>query len=114
MRFKLRVGVAVALSFVAGFLRKQSLYIALSAVVSAIFWAIGQQINPLTIMVYSLSIGNLITPTTRRLHFFYAERPFPYNWLVFLPIMLALLPPVYLISSVFVWWIAPPTPQTLS
>ena len=100
-------------SFWASFFRRQSLYIALSAVVGAIFWAIGQRINPLTVMVYSVSIGNLVTPATGRLRFLYAERPFPYNWIVFLPVLFVLLPPIYLISSVFVWWLAPPTPQAL-
>jgi hypothetical protein len=69
------------------FLRQQSVYIALSAIVGAIFWAIGQRINPLTVMVYSLSIGNLITPAISRLHHLYADRRFPFNWLIFLPIL---------------------------
>ena len=94
------------------FCRQQSLYIALSAVLGAVFWAIGQRINPGTVMLYALSIGNLITPATERFRFLYAERRFPYNWLVFLPALLLLLLPVYLVSSLVVWAIAPPTPQT--
>ena len=94
------------------FFRQQSLYIALSAIVGAVFWAIGQPINPLTVMAYSLSIGNLITPATSRLRVLYANRPFPFDWLVFLPILLVLLFPVYVVSSAFVWLVAPPTPQT--
>ena len=94
------------------FIRQQSLYIALSAILGAVFWAIGQQINPLTIMLYAMSIGNLLTPAAERLRFLYAERPFPYNWLVFLPILLALILPVFLVSSAIVWALAPPTPQT--
>lgn len=81
--------------------------------VGAIFWANGQRINPLTILVYSLCIGNLITPPTDKLHRLYAERRFPYNWLLFLLVLLLLLPVVYLISSAIVWALAPPTPQTL-
>lgn len=106
--------MAVASQFLAVFFRKQVHYIALSAVVAAIFWAIGQRINPVTILIYSLCIGNLITPPTERLHHIWAERRFPYNWLLFLIVLLPLLPLVYLISSVFVWALAPPTPQTLS
>jgi len=112
--FRERCGVTVVLQSVAVFFRKQVLYIALSAVVGAIFWANGQRINPLTILVYSLCIGNLITPFTERLHHLYAEKRFPYNWLLFLLVLLPILPVVYLISSVFVWALAPPTPQTLS
>jgi sigma-B regulation protein RsbU (phosphoserine phosphatase) len=94
------------------FVRQQSLYIALSAVLGAVFWAIGQPINPATVMLYSLCIGNLITPAIARLRFLYAERPFPYNWLILLPLLLLLAAPVYVVSSVVVWAIAPPTPQT--
>jgi sigma-B regulation protein RsbU (phosphoserine phosphatase) len=94
------------------FLRQQSIYIALSAVLDAAFWAIGQRINPGTVMFYTLCIGNLLTPAMARVRPVYAERPFPYNWLVFLPILMVMVLPVYLISSIFVWIIAPPTPQT--
>lgn len=96
------------------FFRQQSVYIAISAVVGAIFWANGQQINPATVLLYSVCIGNLTTPATNRLSGLYARRPFPYNWLVFIPILLILAIPVYVTSSLIVWSIAPPTPQTLS
>lgn len=95
------------------FLRQQIAYIAVSAIAGAVFWAIGQQINPHTVLVYSIAIGNTIVPATQWLHRYYAEKPFPYKWLFFLPILLALLIPVYVVSSVFVWILAPPTPQTL-
>jgi sigma-B regulation protein RsbU (phosphoserine phosphatase) len=95
------------------FVRKQGSYLALSAIFVAIFWANGQQINPLTVLLYSLLIGNLTMPALESLHGFYAERPFPYSSLFFLSILLLLLFPVYVVSSVIVWWLAPPTPQTL-
>ena len=95
------------------FLRQQIAYIAISAIAGSVFWAIGQQINPFTILVYSIAIGNIVVPVTQRLHRYYSEKPFPYNWLFFLPILLVLLIPVYVLSSVIVWILAPPTPQTL-
>ena len=98
----------------ARFFRQQSTYIAIAAVVGAIFWANGQQINPATVLLYSLCLGNLLSPATNRLSFLYWQRPFPYNLLIFLPVLLVLTVPVYLISSAVVWLIAPPTPQTLS
>ncbi len=97
----------------ARFLRQQSLYIAIAAIGGAIFWAIGLQINPATVLLYSLCIGNLLSPATGRLEFIYSERPFPYNWLIFLLMLLVLAAPIYVISSVIVWLIAPPAPQTL-
>jgi sigma-B regulation protein RsbU (phosphoserine phosphatase) len=95
------------------FFREQAIYISLSVVVAAIFWAVGQPINPLTILLYSLCIGNLLTLLGSRLSWLFSERPFPYNWLVFLAVLVVLTPPVYVIASVVVWWIAPPTPQSL-
>jgi sigma-B regulation protein RsbU (phosphoserine phosphatase) len=97
----------------ANFLRPQVFYIAVSAVAGATFWAIGQRINPLTVLLYGLAIGNLTVFITRRLHGLYSERRFPYNWLLFLLFLLVLLIPIYVISSAFVWLLAPPTPQTL-
>jgi sigma-B regulation protein RsbU (phosphoserine phosphatase) len=104
--------VKVSYSSLIRSLQQQSVYIALSAVLGAVFWAIGLPINPGTVMLYALSIGNLITLASRRLSFLWEDRPFPFNWLIFLPVLLVLALPVYLISSAFVWAIAPPTPQT--
>jgi sigma-B regulation protein RsbU (phosphoserine phosphatase) len=98
----------------ARFFRQQSTYIAIAAVGAAIFWAIGQQINPATVLLYSLCIGNLLSPAIGRLEFLYWQNPFPHDLLIFLPVLLVLTVPVYLISSAVVWLIAPPTPQTLS
>ena len=98
----------------ARFFRQQSTYIAIAAVGAAIFWAIGQQINPATVLLYSLCIGNLLSPAIGRLEFLYWQKPFPHDLLIFLPVLLVLTVPVYLISSAVVWLIAPPTPQTLS
>jgi sigma-B regulation protein RsbU (phosphoserine phosphatase) len=104
----------VKVPILARFFRQQSLYIAISAVVGAIFWASGQQINPVTVLVYSLCIGNLLSPAIGWLEFLYAERPFPYDLLIFLPVLLVLTIPIYLITTVVVWLVAPPYPQTLS
>ncbi|MGC2617023.1 MAG: PP2C family protein-serine/threonine phosphatase [Terracidiphilus sp.] len=103
----------VTLSSLVRFLRQQIVYIAISAIAGAVFWAIGQEINPLTILVYSIVIGNIVVPVTERSHRFYSQKPFPYNWLFFLAILLVLLIPVYVFSSVVVWLLAPPSPQTL-
>jgi sigma-B regulation protein RsbU (phosphoserine phosphatase) len=96
------------------FLRPQVIYIFVAAIVAATFWAIGLQINPLTVIIYSLCIGNFMSLSLEQLLSYYGGRPFPYNWLIFLAFVLLLTPFVYVISSVIVWWIAPPTPQSLS
>lgn len=98
----------------ARFFRQQFVYIAIAAVVSAIFWAIGQPINLATVLAYSLCIGNLLSPATSRVEFLYEKRLFPYNLLIFLPVLLVLTIPIYLITTTVVWLVAPPYPQPLS
>lgn len=98
----------------ADFLRLQGVCVAIAAAVSGVFWAIGQQINPLTVLLYSFCLGNLITLPLDRLAFLYCRRPFPHNWLVFLGLLLVLVPPVYLATTLIVWWIAPPSTQSLA
>ncbi len=94
------------------FFRSQGIYLCLALVVCAIFWAIGQPINPFTVILYSLCIGNFLTPPVQWLHALY-EKPSPYDWLIFLAVLCVVMFPVYALSSVIVWWFAPPYPQSL-
>jgi sigma-B regulation protein RsbU (phosphoserine phosphatase) len=94
------------------FFRDQGIYLFIALVVGAIFWAIGQPINPFTVILYSLCLGNFLSPPMQWLRVLY-EKPFPYDWLIFLTLLCVLLPPVYALSSVIVWWFAPPVPQSL-
>ena len=94
------------------FFRDQGIYLCLALVVGAIFWSIGQPINPFTVLLYSLCIGNFLSPPMQWLHPLY-EKAAPYDWIVFLVVLCIVTVPVYLLSSVIVWLIAPPTPQSL-
>jgi len=94
------------------FFRDQGIYLCLALVVGAVFWAIGLPINPFTIILYSLCIGNFLSPPMRWLHALY-EKPAPYDWLSFLTLLGVLTPPIYALSTVIVWWLAPPYPQSL-
>jgi phosphoserine phosphatase RsbU/P len=96
----------------ATFFRDQGIYLFIALVVSAIFWAIGQPINPFTVILYSLCIGNFLSPPMQWLHVLY-EKPSPYDWLIFLTLLCILTVPVYALSSLIVWWLAPPSPQSL-
>jgi sigma-B regulation protein RsbU (phosphoserine phosphatase) len=98
----------------ARFFQQQSLYLSLAAVIAAVFWATGQRINPGTVIAYSLLFGNIVSPLMQSLRRFYWKRSFPWNWLWFWVIVLVIVGPVYAFSSVVVWWLAPPSPQTLS
>jgi sigma-B regulation protein RsbU (phosphoserine phosphatase) len=94
------------------FFRNQGIYLFIALVVGAIFWAIGQPINPFTVILYSLCIGNFLSPPVQWLHVLY-EKPSPYDWLIFLVVLCVVMPPVYALTSVIVWWFAPPGPQSL-
>ncbi len=94
--------------------RQQLTYFVVSFVLGAVFWAIGLPINPWTVLLYTLCIGNLLSFGIDQVEFLFSGKPFPYNWLIFLPTLVVLTLPVYLISSVIVWLVSPPGPQTLS
>jgi sigma-B regulation protein RsbU (phosphoserine phosphatase) len=96
------------------FFRQQSVYLAMSAVLVAILWAIGEPINPVLIVVFTLCIGNLLSSAISRVEFLYSGRPFPFDWLIFLPVLLVLTVPVYLISITAIWLLIRPVTQTLS
>lgn len=103
----------VALPSAREFLRLQALCLGMAVIVSSFFWAIGQPVNPGTVLLYSMLLGNMILPATQILHGTYDKYRFPYNWLVFLIVVLVLLAPIYATASFFVWWLAPPAPQSL-
>lgn len=94
------------------FFRDQGIYLFIALVGCGIFWAIGQAINPFTVILYSLCIGNFISPPMQWLHALY-EKPSPYDWIIFLMLLCVMTVPVYLLSSVIVWLVAPPSPQPL-
>ncbi|MGA9966265.1 MAG: hypothetical protein WBQ10_13785 [Terriglobales bacterium] len=94
------------------FFRDQGIYLFIALVVGSTFWAIGQPINPFTVILYSLCIGNFVSPPMQWLHALY-EKPSPYDWLIFLSVLCVVMFPVYALSSVIVWWLAPPDPQSL-
>jgi sigma-B regulation protein RsbU (phosphoserine phosphatase) len=94
------------------FFRNQGIYLFIALVVGAIFWAIGQPINPFTVILYSLCIGNFLSPPMQLLHALY-EKPSPYDWVIFLALLCVVMFPVYALSTLIVWWLAPPGPQSL-
>lgn len=96
-----------------GFLRKQTILLAVAAVVAAIFWANHDKVNPATIVLYSLGLGNITSSIHEAMKRVYWERPFPWNWLLFLACLPFSALPAYLITSAAVWWLAPPSPQSL-
>lgn len=92
----------------------QVIYLGIALVVAGFFWAIGQRINAATVVLYGICIGNLMTPPLIWVRCVYGQRPFPFNWLIFLAALAVLAPAVYAVASVVVWRFAPPTPQSLT
>jgi len=106
--------VKIKSPFLVRLLRQQFIYIALAAVVGGIVWANRLNINPIAVIVYTLTIANLMTITLEALRFLYWDEPFPRNWVIYVGLMLVLMVPVYVIATVLVYWITPPKPQTLT
>jgi sigma-B regulation protein RsbU (phosphoserine phosphatase) len=100
--------VYVNLSSVWPFFRRQIFYLGLSAALVAIFWALGEQVPFAPVVVYTLCTGNLLSVAIGRVEFLFSGRPFPYNWVIFLVVLMVLTVPVYLISTAVVWLIIRP------
>ena len=96
------------LSSVWPFFRRQIFYLGLSAALVAIFWALGEQVPFAPVVVYTLCTGNLLSVAIGRVEFLFSGRPFPYNWVIFLVVLMVLTVPVYLISTAVVWLIIRP------
>jgi hypothetical protein len=75
------------------FFRYQGIYLCLALVVGAIFWSIGLPINPFTVLLYSLCIGNFLSLPMQWLHALY-EKPAPYDWIIFLVLLCIVTVPV--------------------
>jgi phosphoserine phosphatase RsbU/P len=96
------------------FIRRQILYLGLSAALVAILWATGEWVPFTPVLVYTLCTGNLLSAAIERVDFLFAGKPFPYNWVIFLVVLTVLSVPVYLISTAAVWLVMRPSTHTLS
>ena len=108
-----RAAVNLKSPYLVRLLRQQFIYVALAAVVGGIVWANRLDINPVAVIVYTLTIANLMTIPLEALRFLYWDEPFPRNWVIYVGLMLVLMVPVYIVATVLVYWLAPPeTPDT--
>src|SRR5450755_3523228 len=98
---------------IAAFFRRQTIYLSVAAISVAVFWSIGQQINPATVIVYAICIGNLTSPLMKYARRACNARSFPYDWLTLIAALMVGTPVVYVASTVAVFLIAPPSPQSL-
>ncbi len=87
-------------------LRQQIIYIVLSAALWLVFWALGIPNRPLIVLLYTLCVGNLVSICVPWFAPLFEKRAFPYDLLVFLPILAVVTVPVYLLTTVIVWLLA--------
>ena len=87
-------------------LRQEMVYIAIAAILWAVLWAQGQAASLVTVLVYTLCIGNLVALILPKFERLYEKRAFPYDLLIFLPILVVVTVPVYLLTTVMVWMVA--------
>ncbi len=94
-------------------LRQQIVYVVFSAVICVVFWAEGQPTNPIAVVLYTFCIGNLLSIGIPWFGPLYEKRAFPYDLLIFLPVLAVIMVPVFLVTTVIVWLVAPHSSHTL-
>src|SRR5215469_7092024 len=92
--------------------QRQMLFLSIAAIVCAVFWATGQQPNPLSSVIYALLFGNLVEQTMAALLRMYDGRPFPWNWISYWFLLAAISVPVYVLCAAVVWLVARPEAPT--
>jgi phosphoserine phosphatase RsbU/P len=88
--------------------RRQQTLVFVAVVIIAIFWVMGQQVNPLTIILYSLLIGNLVAYPLDKSDRLFRDLRFPYDWLVFMGLVAVFTVPAYLLTTIVIFKVAPP------
>jgi len=88
------------------FFRQQQLYVFIAVAVAGFFWASDLKVNFPTILIYSLCIGNLGTLILEKMSPLYCNRPFPWNWLVYLLLLAICTFPIYAIAAAAVYYLA--------
>jgi serine phosphatase RsbU (regulator of sigma subunit) len=94
-------------------LKQQVIYVAVALVVSAVFWAEGQPVNALKVILYAFVFGNVVSAAMALLAPYCWNRPTPYKWLFYALCLLAVAAPTYVACSVLLWRIAPISSQSL-
>jgi sigma-B regulation protein RsbU (phosphoserine phosphatase) len=98
---------------VVSILKQQAAYVCVALIVSAAFWAEGQQANALKVILYAFFFGNVVSTAMAKLTPYYWNRPSPYNWLLFGLFLFGVSVPTFVVCSVLLWWIAPLTSQSV-
>ena len=79
------------------------IYLGIVAIVCAFFWALGMAFSPLAVLVYTLCIANLVSIVIPWFEPLWEKHAFPYDALIYLPILGLVTAPIYLLTTVVVW-----------
>lgn len=86
-------------------LRHQQVFLSVAVLVYGVFLSLGVTTDLWGIVIYSLGIGNLAVFAGVRLRGLFINRRFPYNWFVFVPLLLAISVVSVAAASVVVFWL---------
>ncbi len=85
--------------------QRQQLYVFIAVVIFALFSVLHVQTRVWTLLVFSLCIGNLMFPAMTYLGRYYAHRAFPFNWLVYVPLLAVVSFACSAIATAIVYWL---------
>lgn len=89
------------------FLQQQQLLVFIGVILYALFAALKLPISFVVLMVMVLSVGNVMYPVNIAFAPLYSRRPFPWNWVIFLPSMFVAGLMSSLLSSALLRWVFP-------
>jgi sigma-B regulation protein RsbU (phosphoserine phosphatase) len=89
------------------FLQQQQLLVFIGVVFYALFAALKIPVSFVTMMVLMLSVGNIMYPVNVAFAPLYNRRSFPWNWIIFLPLMFFAGLACALVTTVLLLWMLP-------
>ena len=94
-------------------LKQQVAYVCVAIIVSAAFWAEGQQANALKVILYAFFFGNIVSLAMAKLTPYYWNRPAPYKWLLYGVFLFGVSVPTYVVCGAILWVLAPFSSQSV-
>jgi phosphoserine phosphatase RsbU/P len=91
----------------ARFLRQQQLYLAITAAVCGVFWAINQSANIPVILIYSIFLGNCGTIAVEQTLRRFGSRSRAQLWAIYVPTYLIVTAVTVVAATYLVYWIEP-------
>jgi sigma-B regulation protein RsbU (phosphoserine phosphatase) len=87
----------------------QQLLVFVAVALFVVFSAVGVDTRLRTIMVFFLCVGNLMFPVMSHLERYYVDRPFPFNWLVHIPLLTTVSIAVNAVATGIACWLLLPS-----